>query len=89
MNMGMAEGVALAGALCKVLRAKAQPSILETASQEWREEWRRLLGLSGTLKPGKSASQWTRERCQRILPCLPASPQDLPRLAGQLGLTAT
>ena len=86
MNVGLAEASALAGALRKVLREKAPLSVLEACDREWQGEWRRLLGLAGGLKPGTESSPWVRERCGRILPCLPASHEDLPRLAGQLGL---
>jgi 2-polyprenyl-6-methoxyphenol hydroxylase-like FAD-dependent oxidoreductase len=86
MNVGMAEGAALAGALRKVLREKAPLSSLEAAAGEWHEEWRRLLGLLGAPKPGKAAGDWVRERSARLLSCLPASGKDLARLAGQLGL---
>jgi 2-polyprenyl-6-methoxyphenol hydroxylase-like FAD-dependent oxidoreductase len=86
MNVGLAEAAALAGALRKVLREKAPLSVLEACDREWQGEWRRLLGLAGGLKPGTETSPWVRERCGRILPCLPASHEDLPRLAGQLGL---
>jgi 2-polyprenyl-6-methoxyphenol hydroxylase-like FAD-dependent oxidoreductase len=85
-NMGLGEGVALAGALRKVLRDKAPLNVLEAVAQEWREEWRRLLGLSGAPKPGKTASAWVQERCSRIVSCLPGTHQDLMRLAGQMGL---
>jgi len=86
MNVGLAEAAALAGGLRKVLREKAPLSVLEACDREWQGEWRRLLGLAGGLKPGTETSPWVRERCGRILPCLPASHEDLPRLAGQLGL---
>jgi 2-polyprenyl-6-methoxyphenol hydroxylase-like FAD-dependent oxidoreductase len=86
MNVGLAEAAALAGALRKVLREKAPLSMLEACDREWQGEWRRLLGLAGGLKPGTETSPWVRGRCGRILPCLPASHEDLPRLAGQLGL---
>ena len=86
MNVGLAEASALAGALRKVLREKAPLSVLEACDREWQGGWRRLLGLAGGLKPGTETSPWVRERCGRILPCLPASHEDLPRLAGQLGL---
>jgi len=86
MNVGMSEGATLASALRRILRDKAPLSLLETCNREWQEEWRRLLGLTGGLKPRKEASAWVRERCNRILSCLPASHQDLTRLAGQLQL---
>jgi len=86
MNLGMAEGVALAETLGRILRGKAPASQLEACHREWQDEWRRLLGLSGGLQPRKDTSPWVRERCRRLLPCLPASRQDLGRLAGQLAL---
>jgi len=86
MNVGMAEGATLAGTLRRILREKAPLDQLETCNREWQDEWRRLLGLTGGLKPRKDTSPWVRERCGRILSCLPASHQDLPRLAGQLAL---
>ena len=86
MNVGMSEAATLAGTLRRILRDKAPLSLLEACNREWQEEWRRLLGLAGGPKPRKEASSWVRERCGRILACLPASHQDLTRLAGQLGL---
>lgn len=86
MNVGLSEAAALAGAIRRVLREKAPLSALEDYDREWQGEWRRLLGVAGGLKPGKETSSWVKERCGRILPCLPASHEELPRLAGQLGL---
>ncbi|MGO8929664.1 MAG: FAD-dependent oxidoreductase [Limisphaerales bacterium] len=86
MNVGLAEAATLAGTLRRVLREKAPLSVLETCDREWQGEWRRLLGLAGGLKAGKETNPWVRERCGRILPCLPASHEELPQLAGQLGL---
>ncbi len=84
MNVGMAEAVTLAGALRRILREKAPMSLLETCEQEWQEEWQRLLGLTGGPTPGKQAGAWVRERWSRIPACLPASHEELPRLAEQL-----
>ena len=86
MNVGMAEAEALAGALRRVLREKATLNLLETCDREWQAEWRRLLGLTGGLKPRNETSPWVRERRARLLPCLPASHEDLAPLAGQLRL---
>ena len=86
MNVGLAEGAALAGVLRRILREKAPLSALEECAGEWQAEWRRLLGLAGGLKAGTETNPWVREHCDRLLSCLPASHEDLPRLAGQLGL---
>jgi 2-polyprenyl-6-methoxyphenol hydroxylase-like FAD-dependent oxidoreductase len=86
MNVGMAEAAALAGALRRILRERAPLNVLEVCDRDWQGEWRRLLGVAGGLKPGTETNPWVRERCGRLLPCLPASHEELPRLAGQLGL---
>jgi 3-(3-hydroxy-phenyl)propionate hydroxylase len=86
MNMGMAEAATLAGALRKILRDKAALNLVETWNREWQDEWRRLLGLAGGFKPRSDTSAWVRERRARILSCLPATHEDLARLAGQLRL---
>ena len=86
MNVGMAEAASLTGALRQTLREKAPLSLLEACNRDWQAEWRRLLGLTGGLKTRKETSPWVRDRRGRILPCLPASHEDLGSLAGQLGL---
>jgi NADPH-dependent dioxygenase len=86
MNVGLAEAATLAGALRKILREKAALNLLETCNREWQDEWRRLLGLTGGLRPRSDTGPWVRERRARILSCLPASNGDLPRLASQMGL---
>jgi len=86
MNVGMGEAVSLAGALRRILREKAPLNLLESCDHEWQAEWRRLLGLTGGLKPRSDTAPWMRERRDRILSCLPASHEDLAPLAGQLGL---
>ncbi len=85
MNVGLLEAATLAGALRRILREKASLEILASCDRDWQGEWRRLLGLTGGLKPRKDTGSWLRERSGRILPCLPASHEDLSRLAGQLG----
>jgi 2-polyprenyl-6-methoxyphenol hydroxylase-like FAD-dependent oxidoreductase len=86
MNVGLAEAATLAEALRKIVRDKAALNLLETCNRDWQDEWRRLLGLTGGLKPRSDTSPWVRERRARILSCLPASHEDLARLAGQLRL---
>ena len=86
MNVGMAEAATLAGALCRILREKAPLSLLKNCDLEWQAEWRRLLGLTGGLKPRSDTGPWVQERRGRILSCLPASHEDLAPLAGQVRL---
>ena len=86
MNVGMSESATLAATLRRILREKAPLNLLETCNCEWQDEWRRLLGLTGGLKPRDETTPWVRERRARILSCLPASHEDLAPLAGQLKL---
>jgi 2-polyprenyl-6-methoxyphenol hydroxylase-like FAD-dependent oxidoreductase len=86
MNVGMVEGQQLAAAIENVLRGKATLESLETYNQSRQEEWRALLGMTGGLKPGPNAPEWVRQRLGRLLSCLPATDDALPKLAQQLGL---
>jgi 2-polyprenyl-6-methoxyphenol hydroxylase-like FAD-dependent oxidoreductase len=87
MNTGLCEAEDLAAKLSKILREDAPLELLDAYDREHRSEWQRLLASTGGLRPGSQTNQWTRERCDRFLPCLPASGADLPRLASQLALT--
>jgi 2-polyprenyl-6-methoxyphenol hydroxylase-like FAD-dependent oxidoreductase len=86
MNVGMVEGQSLAEQLQAVLQGKAGLDSLEAYNQERQQEWQTLLGLGGGLKPGDKSTQWVRERLGRLLSCLPASDDQIPKLAEQLGL---
>jgi len=86
LNVGLSEADALAGALQKVLRAEAPLDSLAVYDQQRQTEWRRLLGLGGGLRARIDTTAWVRSRCSRILPCLPASGEDVTLLANQLGL---
>jgi hypothetical protein len=59
---------------------------LSTYETERRAEWSRLLGADGNLKSQGNAEPWVTANAARILPCLPASGEDLDRLLLQLGL---
>lgn len=89
MNAGLAEADALAEALRRILREKATLDLLENYDGQRRAVWRQLLGLSGRLQPAEPANQWVRQHGDRILPCLPASGDDLAPLARQLDLQWT
>jgi 2-polyprenyl-6-methoxyphenol hydroxylase-like FAD-dependent oxidoreductase len=86
MNVGLSEAAALAASLRKILRERAPLDGLENYNQEWQEEWKRLLGLTGGLRSRGTTNSWVSERRARILPCLPGSDGDLARLAAQLQL---
>ncbi|HWW01913.1 MAG TPA: NAD(P)/FAD-dependent oxidoreductase [Candidatus Acidoferrum sp.] len=86
MNAGFAEAGMLAAALQKTLRGQAQFDLLEGYNREWRNEWRRLLDLTGDLSARNGTEPWIRERSARLLPCLPGLGKELTVLSNQLGL---
>ena len=86
LNAGFAEAEQLAGILTKILHEEAPMAALETYERERQMDWRRLLGLTGGLRAKNGSDAWVQKRSARLLSCLPASGEDLPRLAGQLGL---
>jgi 2-polyprenyl-6-methoxyphenol hydroxylase-like FAD-dependent oxidoreductase len=86
MNVGFREASQLARSLKQILRAKASLEKLTEYGSACRREWERLLNLNGTLRANQNATAWTRKHAGKLLPCLPASSDDLQLLLGQLGL---
>jgi 2-polyprenyl-6-methoxyphenol hydroxylase-like FAD-dependent oxidoreductase len=88
MNVGMREADDLADRLARILREGESSKVLDAYNAERLAEWRFLLGLEGGLKPQPRTAPWVRLRHEHMLPCLPASGDDLERLAAQLHLDA-
>lgn len=86
MNLGFCDAEALAARLSKILREEASRDLLADYNRERRVEWQGLLGLAGGLTAKNETSAWARGKSARILSCLPASGEDLSRLAEQLGM---
>ncbi len=86
MNAGFSEGAALAGLLQEVLRHNTSREQLGRYDRSERAEWQCLLGLNGGLRATAGTEPWVRQHCQQILPCLPATGEELRRLAAQLKL---
>jgi 2-polyprenyl-6-methoxyphenol hydroxylase-like FAD-dependent oxidoreductase len=86
MNVGLTEGVELAGALVQILRQNGSPDLLRSYNDRSRTQWQRLLGLKGAPKAGPKASTWIKENRAKVLACLPASGDDLVNLLSQLQL---
>ena len=86
MNVGLCEAEFLAGVLKKILRENASTDLLESYNHERRHEWQRLLGLKGGLKSRPTTDPWIMKRSGKILPCIPATGEDLTHLANQIGL---
>ena len=69
MNSGFAEVEVLAAALKQVLPGNTPMSVLDDYSQSSEHLWRRLLGLTGGLKPRQETDPWMK---QRHAGCFPA-----------------
>lgn len=86
MNVGLLEARDLANTLADVLLDGALPDRIAACGRRWHAEWRRLLGLDARLAATDSTDPWIAQHANRLLPCLPASGEQLTRLAQQLGL---
>jgi 2-polyprenyl-6-methoxyphenol hydroxylase-like FAD-dependent oxidoreductase len=86
MNVGLCEAEDLAVALTKILRGKGSMTLLEAYDRNGRAEWQRLLGREERLSASAEADGWVKERAAKMLPCIPASGDDLTLLLKQLGL---
>jgi 2-polyprenyl-6-methoxyphenol hydroxylase-like FAD-dependent oxidoreductase len=89
VNMGLREAHDLAGKVIGILREGAPLESLEDYNTRHLDEWRRLLGIDGGLAPSDGAQPWAQQHCSKILPCIPATGDDLANLAAQIGLDLT
>jgi NADPH-dependent dioxygenase len=85
LNVGLRESDELAEGLKTCLRNNAA-NVLENWNLRSRDRWQQLLGLKGAAKASGNADAWIRSRAARILPCLPASGNDLAQCVNQLHL---
>ncbi len=99
MNVGFREAHQLTSVLADALRSKdpfanlvsgeaaraGQDPLLDYERKRLAE-WGQLLGLRGAPQPGELATDWTRRHAPRMLPCIPASGEDLSLLLKQAGL---
>ncbi len=86
MNVGLAEVQDLTFIMNRVLHEGAPLSDLEAYGKQWHEEWRRLSGLTGGLKPMDGCDPWVAGHAGAILSCLPAHGKALDAMAAQIGL---
>ena len=86
MNVGFREAALLTDMLVEILRGNGGVNLLEDYGREQRAEWRRLLCIDGKPKPRDTASPWVAAHAGKVLPCVPASGEDLLILLNVLGL---
>ena len=86
LNLGLREGADLAACLTCIVKEGAPSSTLADYHDAYHREWRQLLALDGGLVAGTGAEAWAREHNARILPCIPATGDELAQLARQVGL---
>lgn len=91
MNAGLLEAAELADILGDTLRAGGPASPPRDRLAEYGRNalarWRRLLAIAGTVEPASAGSDpWIAANAARILPCLPATGEDLLPLLARIGL---
>lgn len=85
LNLGMCEVRDMAARISEAHRG-GDGSQLDRFNQERADEWRLLLGVRGALKPKAGADEWVARMAPRMLACIPATGEELTRLAAQIGL---
>ncbi len=86
MNSGLAEAGDLAARIARIHSGRGGLDLLTSYGIERREQWEFLLGLRGRLRPTPSAPLVVARNASRLLPCLPATGDEMALYADQLGL---
>ena len=86
LNIGLLEADRLSTGLVRVLREQSPTQILDDYDRDCTAEWRRMLGIGGSLRPRPKTDAWLKTRAARVLSCLPSSGDDLQALLNQLQL---
>jgi 2-polyprenyl-6-methoxyphenol hydroxylase-like FAD-dependent oxidoreductase len=86
MNVGLREARDLAERIAGVVREGAPVGTLEAYHTEREAEWSMLLLSGAQVAAGPEAPDWARDNAARLLPCLPASGDQLTTLLAQAGL---
>ncbi len=86
MNIGLREVHDLAQRISATRAGSTGRDLLREYDKRWRSEWRSMLGISRRLTPRDSSDDWAFHHAERLLPCIPASGNDLVSLLGELHL---
>ncbi|MDQ8200868.1 NAD(P)/FAD-dependent oxidoreductase [Pelagicoccus enzymogenes] len=88
LNLGMQEAESLARVLLET--KESEPRLrqrkLDELGEQMAQNWKRLVNLDATTRPGVSADPWVANNRARILRAMPASAESLDELARQLRL---
>ena len=88
MNVGLREAHDLAWRMAEILHAGGSDDLLSAYESERQTEWRDLLGLDGAPTVADGAPPWVTRHAAQLMSCLPASGDELARLARRIGLEA-
>lgn len=86
MNIGFREAHDLAQRLSATRAGSTGRDLLRGYNEHWRGEWRSMLGLSSRIASSDESAAWVTQNADRLLPCIPASGQDLMRVLERLHL---
>lgn len=86
LNVGLREAVELGQAVRDIIRDGASEDMLDAYARGRNLEWGQLLGLDGALQPANSIPSWGSSHANTLLPCIPASGNELAALLKQVGL---
>jgi len=89
MNVGLREAADLTEIIAGILHQGQPAGRLETYNQQRLAEWHQLLRRNGGLQADSHADPWLAQRSGKLLSCLPATGDQLARLAQPLGLQLT
>jgi 2-polyprenyl-6-methoxyphenol hydroxylase-like FAD-dependent oxidoreductase len=86
MNEGLREAHDLGSRLARILKAEGPVSLLDRYDAERKATWKQLLGFVPALTATSAADPWIAAHASELLPCIPATGNELRQLARQLGL---
>ena len=89
MNSGLFEARELAAIIARGQRAGGSTALLDQFAADMHGAWLRLLDAERSVGTLAGADPWVRQRAAKILPCVPASGDELEPLLAQIGLTAS
>jgi 2-polyprenyl-6-methoxyphenol hydroxylase-like FAD-dependent oxidoreductase len=88
MNLGLLEAVEVADDVIEMTTGEGPSDDGFSWGVRSRQRWLGLLGADGCALHAHFANDWLNQRAARLIPCLPASLDELPSYLGQLGVSS-